>query len=229
MKPWSMPHGHGPWAWAESTRIYPPEGSDDAMNHLLECAQSLFNEDINKPARAPLLTDVERRALQWALVEVRAGRSLQGCGARRGPRFEHAETRARREAYPAWGREDRETRRLDAARSRGGDAGWEVTVGDLVHLVGASKGDGAVYLVIAGPFANRVQVTYCGSERWYMPVWQPLDQVVKVTAESKHTRRARRWLDKEGFEPDGWRRISVGRYGAEQRVTVDHISMLETP
>lgn len=103
--------------------------------------------------------------------------------------------------------------------------GERVQVGDLVHLIGASKGDAAVYLVIAGPFANRVQVTYCGSERWYAPVWHELGQIVKVTAESKHTRRARRWLDKAGHDPDGWKRILVGRYGGEQRVPVTHIDM----
>jgi hypothetical protein len=37
------------WAWAESTRVYPPDGDADAENHLLECAQSLYNADTSGP------------------------------------------------------------------------------------------------------------------------------------------------------------------------------------
>lgn len=37
------------WAWAESTRVYPPDGDHDAENHLLECAQSLYNADTSGP------------------------------------------------------------------------------------------------------------------------------------------------------------------------------------
>ncbi len=99
-----------------------------------------------------------------------------------------------------------------------------MTVGDLVHLVGSSKGDAAVYVVIALD-AKRARVTYCGSDRWYVPVWHELTQLVPSTEESKHTRRARRRLEKAGFDADGWKRINCGAYGREELFTVTHVSM----
>jgi len=95
--------------------------------------------------------------------------------------------------------------------------------GDIVNLVGDSE---SAYVVVA-TFANRAQVVYCGSMRWYMPEWQDVAQVVHPATINKHSRRARRWLDDVRFDPDGWRRILVGRHAAKTRVTVDHVSMSE--
>jgi len=96
-----------------------------------------------------------------------------------------------------------------------------VTCGDIVNLVDDRE---SAYVVVA-MFANRVQLVYCGSERWYVPKWYEGNQILAPATVNKHSRRARRWLDKAGYDPDGWRRINCGRYGNEQRVTVDHVAM----
>lgn len=103
----------------------------------------------------------------------------------------------------------------------------ELRLGQVVMLVGD---DASAYVVIAvnGDY-TKARVAYCGSARWYVPEWVEASRIVKPTAENKNTRRARRWLDKAGFDPDGWRRILVGRYGSESRVEVDHISLQENP
>lgn len=93
-------------------------------------------------------------------------------------------------------------------------------VGAIVNLGADAE---SAYVVI-GVFANRAQLVYCGSERWYVPEWHPLTDI-KPATDNKHRRRAIRWLRKAGFDPDGWRRIDVGRYGAKQTVVVDHEDM----
>lgn len=99
-----------------------------------------------------------------------------------------------------------------------------INPGAIVNVVGDTS---SAYVVIA-TFANRVQLVYCGSERWYVPKWFDLKEVVTPANVNKNSRRALRWLERAGFDPDGWRRISVGRSGSESRVAVDHVSMQES-
>lgn len=35
-------------AWAESTRVFPPNGDDDALNYLLETAQGAYNASLER-------------------------------------------------------------------------------------------------------------------------------------------------------------------------------------
>lgn len=104
-----------------------------------------------------------------------------------------------------------------------------ITVGDLVHMRGSTKGADAIYLVIAGPFAGIVQLSYCGSSRWFVPFKARVENLDKAISESKNTKRALRWLKSAGHDADGWKRIAVGRYGSEQRVTVTHIELERQP
>lgn len=117
---------------------------------------------------------------------------------------------------------DCRTRATDAG-TKGAVEGSTLRLGDIVSL---ADEDQSAYVVIAvnGDY-TKARLVYCGSQRWYVPEWVETSKIVKPAAENKNTRRARRWLDKAGFEPDGWRRIVVGRYGSEFRVEVDHISL----
>lgn len=96
-------------------------------------------------------------------------------------------------------------------------------LGDIVH-VGDDTSSAYVVLAVNGDY-TKARLAYCGSERWYVPEWVDIAKVVLPATDNKNTRRARRKLDKAGFDPDGWRRIVVGRYGSQSRVEVDHISL----
>lgn len=101
----------------------------------------------------------------------------------------------------------------------------DLKLGQIVHV---ADDDSSAYVVIAinGDY-TKARLVYCGSARWYKPEWIETSKIVTPIVGNKNTRRARRWLDKAGFDPDGWRRITVGRYGSAFNVEVDHISLQE--
>lgn len=84
---------------------------------------------------------------------------------------------------------------------------------------------GRPHVVVHEPVNGRVQLCYCGSARWYVPEWHPVEWVSTEVPEGTRLRRCRRLLAAVKPDPDGWKRISVGRYGQEQTVIVGHTSL----
>lgn len=107
-------------------------------------------------------------------------------------------------------------------------------LGDLVTLTEGPKA-GLPHVVVheptRGPWSNterrfvyRVRLCYCGSARWYVPKWHDVGTVDTKVPDDPKFKRARFLLSEVAADPDGWKRLSVGRDGQVQKVIVGHIS-----
>jgi len=76
-------------------------------------------------------------------------------------------------------------------------------------------------------YLYRIQLCYCGSERWYVPVWHDAATVSTEIPDSDRLKRARFLLSEVTADPDGWKRLTVGRDGQCRQVVVGHISQDE--
>lgn len=100
-------------------------------------------------------------------------------------------------------------------------------LGDLVTLTAGPKA-GRPHVVVHEPTRGRVRLCYCGTERWYVPAWHDVATVkTEVPADDPLFKRARFLLSEITADPDGWKRLSVGRDGQVQKVIVGHISQDE--
>ena len=96
-------------------------------------------------------------------------------------------------------------------------------LGDIVTTT-ASEHAGLPHVVVGGPARGQVQLCYCGSERWYVPYWHPLQYVTTEVPDGPRLRRARRLLAE--LKPDHLGRlwIVVGRDGYCRGVQVGHVA-----
>lgn len=100
-------------------------------------------------------------------------------------------------------------------------------LGDLVTLTEGPKA-GRPHVVVHEPTRGRVRLCYCGSERWYVPAWHDAATVkTEVPEDDLLFKRARHLLSEVTADPDGWKRLAVGRDGQVQKVIVGHISQDE--
>ena len=72
-----------------------------------------------------------------------------------------------------------------------------------------------------------IQASYCGSARWYVPEWYPVEIVSTVVPPSPRLTRARRILSRIRPSPDGWIRLDIGRSPNIRTVAVGHVSLRE--
>ncbi len=102
-------------------------------------------------------------------------------------------------------------------------------LGQIVHLRGFAKGEDKAHVIVGGPSAGRVRLAYCGSERWYHAKWYATEFVITTLQDNAHVKRARRWIEREPFDPDGWKRILIGaRYGGVgETVAIAHVSQVQ--
>lgn len=98
-------------------------------------------------------------------------------------------------------------------------------LGDIVTLETGTK-SGRPHVVVHEPVGGLVQLCYCGTGRWYVPEWHPVDEVRTDVPEGAQLRRCRRLLLAIKPDPDGWKRIDVGRYGSQHEdVIVGHVDV----
>ncbi len=87
---------------------------------------------------------------------------------------------------------------------------------------------GRPHVVVHEPVNGRVQLYYFGAARWYAPAWHA---VTDVSADARDMRDLARWrrcrraLAELRPDPDGWKRIAVGRYQHVERVIVGHVDL----
>lgn len=105
-----------------------------------------------------------------------------------------------------------------------------MTLGDIVTVMFGTK----AYKphVVVGVRPDRIQLCYCGSERWYLPSWHKSEHVTSIDENKagflnpKAMRRCKRLLLAIKPSPDGWKRIDVGRYGSDHApVIVGHVDV----
>lgn len=96
--------------------------------------------------------------------------------------------------------------------------------GDIVTLNIDDKA-GRSYVVVHEALNGRVQLCYCGAERWYVPEWVDVSWVGIDVTDGPQLRRARRLLAAVKPDPDGWKRIQVGRAGRLRTVIVGHVDV----
>lgn len=97
-------------------------------------------------------------------------------------------------------------------------------LGDIVTLKYGNKA-GRPHVVVHEPEGCNVQLCYCGSGRWYMPEWHPVEHVETTVRSETDLRRCRRLLLAVKPDADGWKRIQVGRHGWKQPVIVGHVDV----
>jgi hypothetical protein len=102
-----------------------------------------------------------------------------------------------------------------------------VKLGDLVTLTDRLDAhSGMPFVVVSGPTSDgRIQLSYCGSSRWYVPRWYRTTQVTDEIPNSARLARARKLLAELKPDPDGFKRISVGRHGQVHQVVVGHVTL----
>lgn len=98
-----------------------------------------------------------------------------------------------------------------------------IRLGQIVHVRAFKKGENRAHIVLAGPSAGRVKLSYCGTERWYISAWYPTEFIITMLQDNAHVRRAKRWRDGIKHSPDGWRRIGCGPTYNQTIETADHI------
>lgn len=104
-------------------------------------------------------------------------------------------------------------------------------LGDVVHVLTCRKshdGRGArAYVVVSEPVGGRVKLCYCGSARWFVARWHPVEDVLTKVDENGYVREARRLLALERKRPDrdGWIRIKTGRSPNWVMETVGHVEV----
>jgi hypothetical protein len=104
-------------------------------------------------------------------------------------------------------------------------------LGAVVTLITGAHA-GRPHVVVHEPVKGRVQLCYFGSARWYVPEWHPVAAVSADLRDMRdHTRlrRCRRVLADLRPDPDGWKRISVGRSPHLARLAVGHIELDRQP
>lgn len=103
---------------------------------------------------------------------------------------------------------------------------WKAAVklGDIVTLHIGSKA-GHPHVVVHEPINGRVQLCYCGSERWYVPEWIDVRSVNAEVPNGARLRKARRLLLAVKPNFDGWKRIDVGRDGQVRKIIVGHVDV----
>lgn len=100
-------------------------------------------------------------------------------------------------------------------------------IGDVAHVLAHPvKGSDSAFVVV-GLRSDAVRLSYCGSKRWYVPQWFPTS-IVSLAADeaNRHVVRARRLLAAVKPDPDGWRRLHVGR---DPNITVVVIGHQDLP
>jgi hypothetical protein len=70
-----------------------------------------------------------------------------------------------------------------------------IRLGQIVHLRGHAKGDGAAFVVVKEPMHGRIKLVYCGSTRWYVARWFDVADIIVELTENAHVKRARAWLN----------------------------------
>jgi hypothetical protein len=89
--------------------------------------------------------------------------------------------------------------------------GAAVKPGQIVHVRGFKKGEHRAHVVLAVlPSGRGVLVAYCATDRWQTPKAYSMEFIITELQDNVHVRRARRWIEREPFDADGWRRIGVG-------------------
>lgn len=92
-------------------------------------------------------------------------------------------------------------------------------LGDVVTIVGAYLHAGKPFVVVHEPLRGRVQVSRVGSRRWFMPEWHAVDEI-RPAGDAKEFRRAQRQVAAVKPDPDGWKRVWIGRYGSDGCVVI---------
>lgn len=93
----------------------------------------------------------------------------------------------------------------------------DLRLGDIVTVSVSAKA-GKPHVVVGRPLNGRILLCYCGSKRWYLPMWVKVQHIITRWPDDGDERallRCRRLLLAIKPSPDGWKRIDVGRYGCE--------------
>jgi hypothetical protein len=97
-------------------------------------------------------------------------------------------------------------------------------LGAIVTLENGLKA-GRPHVVVHEPVGGRVRLCYCGTGRWYVPEWHPVNDVRTDVPAGRQLDRCRKLLAAVKPDPDGFKRILVGRHGWKQAVIVGHVDI----